>query len=138
MLERQKPNMGLANFLKRRMKLVNVGQKDLTDKFSISKGTVSRWLRGNIGASPKLPTFVAFSEALQTPLGQLLEQAGYPIDQPTEPSDRHLHLARKLDAYPWLAERLDDLMRVSDVEFRELMEYVEFRRRGQSDDRSIA
>jgi transcriptional regulator with XRE-family HTH domain len=135
---RTKPNRGFANFLRRRMRLVDVEQKDLTDTFSISKGTVSRWLNGNIGAAPQMPTFVAFSAALQTPLVQLLEQAGYPIEWPTEPSDRHLRLARKLDAYPWLVERLDDLMRLSDDEFQELMEYVEFRRLGQSDDQSTA
>lgn len=130
-----KLNMGLANFIRKRMNEIQIKQKDLSDKFGIQKSTASRWLNGNIGDPPELPTFVAFSEALQTPLWRLLEQAGYKIEQPTDPEASDRQLARQIEAtaelrpiVQWLFD-LDLADRVAVMTFVEVLQ----RRRAELD-----
>lgn len=91
----------LANHIKKRMDELNIAQKDLTDRFGISKGTASRLLNGQI-EDPELPTFVLLSEALQEPLWKLLEIAGYKVERPTDPADSDRQLARQIEATPEL------------------------------------
>jgi transcriptional regulator with XRE-family HTH domain len=91
----------LANFVKKRMGEVGVTQKELTDIHKIPKGTVSRFLNGQV-KDHELPTFVVFSEVLQVPLWRLLEAAGYEIERPTDPAESDRRLARQIEATPEL------------------------------------
>lgn len=131
-----KPNMNLANFLKKRMKQEGVTQKDFTDRFGIPKATVSRWLNGNIGDPPELPTFVAFSEALQTPLWRLLEQAGFEVERPTDPAESDRRLARQIEATPELRPIVQWLFDLDLNDRAAVMTFVEIlqRRRAESDE----
>lgn len=136
MTAQTKLNMNLANFLKRRMREVGVTQVELTDRFKISKGTVSRWLNGNIGDPPELPTFVAFSEALETPLWRLLEQAGYKVERPTDPDESDRQLARKIEATPELRPIVQWLFDLDLNDRAAVMTFVEIlqRRRAELDE----
>lgn len=137
MQAQSKPNMNLANFLKRRMKEVGVEQKDLTDKFGISKGTASRWLNGLIGDPPELPTFVAFSEALQTPLWRLLEQAGYEVERPTDPAESDRQLARQIEATPELRPIVQWLFDLDLDDRAAVMTFVEVLQRRRAEQGEI-
>lgn len=129
------PNHKFANFVRKRMKEVGVEQKDLTATFGIPGATASRWLKGNLGTTPELPMFVMFSEALQTPLWQLLEQAGYKVERPTDPEASERQMARQIEATPelrpivqWLLD-LDLADRVAVMTFVEILQ----RRRAEQD-----
>lgn len=129
------PNNKFANFIRRRMKEVQVEQRDLVAKFSIPQATVSRWLKGVIGDPPSLPVFVMFSEALQTPLWQLLEQAGYKVERPTDPDFSERQMARQIEATPELRPIVQWLFDLDLNDRAAVMTFVEIlqRRRAEQD-----
>lgn len=128
-------NHKFANFVRKRMKEVQVEQKELTVKFGIPGGTASRWLKGNLGDPPSLPVFVMFSEALQTPLWQLLEQAGYKIEQPTDPEASEREMARQIETTPELRPIVQWLFDLDLADRAAVMAFVEIlqRRRAEQD-----
>ena len=128
-----KPNMNLANFLWKRMREEGVAQKDLTSRFKIPGATASRWLKGNIGDPPELPTFVAFSEALNTPLWRLLEQAGYKVEHPTNPDESDRRLARQIEATPELRPIVQWLFDLDLTDRAAVMTFVEILQRRRAD-----
>ncbi len=128
-------NHQFANFIRKRMKDVPVSQQELTTKFGIPSGTVSRWMNGNLGDNPTLQIFVAFSEALQTPLWKLLEQAGYRIEEPTDPEVAERELARQIEATPELLPIVHWLLDLDLSDRAAVMTFVEIlqRRRAELD-----
>lgn len=125
----------LADYITRWLRQRGLGQNQLASRAKIRPSTLSNIMTKE-GILPKPKTVKQLASAMGVDGSVLTALIGYPIAQTTDPSDRHLYLARQLDAFPWLTERLDDLMRVSDDEFRELMDYLQFRHRDRSDDQS--
>lgn len=126
----------LANFIRERMAARGWSQGQLAAKAAIRDSTLSNILNKD-GVIPRPDTVKALAEALEVDPPLLTALLGYPIDSSSDPGARYVRLAREIEALPWVAERIDDLLRLSPERFQELMDYLDFRRhRRQSGDRS--
>ena len=77
---------------------------------------------------PRVDTLEKIAQALDEPLWVLIEASGYRLDAPHLSRADVEQLARSLQSYPWMADRLDQLMGLSAEEFRDALDYVTFRR----------
>lgn len=127
-LDRDNGVSRLANFLRERMAARGWNQGQLAAKAEIRESTLSNILNKE-GVIPRPDTVKALAKALEIDPPFLTALLDYPIDSSSNPNSRYVRLARELEASPWLAERIDDLLHLSPEEFRELMDYLDFRRR---------
>lgn len=127
------PNHRFANFINSRMDVIDLAPIDLTTRFGIPVATVSRWRAGDLGENPELKNFVAFSEALESPLWEVLEQAGYPIERPTDPAETDRQLARQIEATPELRPIVQWLFDLDLDDRLAVMTFVEVLRRRRAE-----
>ncbi len=123
----------LANYIRSRMKLLERNQTDIAGRAGITESTLSNILNSKKkkdGSStiPRPETIKGLARALETEGALLTSLLGYPVG-PVGDSDRYEEISRRLPGVPWLADRLSDLMELSEDEFHELMEWIDFRRR---------
>jgi transcriptional regulator with XRE-family HTH domain len=102
-------------------------QSDLAAKVGLNAPTLNRLITGKV-KDPELPTFVLLAEALGDPLWRILEEAGYKVEQPTDPEASERELARQIEATPelrpiveWLFD-LDLADRVAVMTFVEILQ----------------
>jgi len=120
----------LANFIRSRMKYLGKSQVDIAGMAGIKESTLSNILNPKKEAGSIIPrpgTIKGLAKALQTEGALLTSLLGYPVG-PVGDDDRYEEIARRLPGVPWLADRLPDLMELSEDEFRDLMEWLDFRR----------
>jgi len=97
------------NYVLKRMGDVGIQtQAELASKVGLRPPTLNRLIRGKV-KDPELPTFVLLAEALEEPLWRVLEEAGYVIERPTDPTESDRQLARQIEAAPELRPIVDDL-----------------------------
>lgn len=128
----------LANFIRSRMRQIGKNQVDVASGAGIKESTLSNILnpKKKSGATiPRPGTIKGLAKALDTEGALLTSLLGYPVG-PVGDGDRYEEIARRLPGVPWLADRLSDLMELSEEEFRELMELVDFRRQQRTENRS--
>lgn len=129
----KEPNHRFANFLKRCMEQANTDRAVLINNFDIAPATVSRWLKGNLGENPKLENFVSFAKALGVPLWQVLEEAGYTVERPTDPAESDRQLARHIEATPELRPIVQWLFDLDVDDRAAVMTFVEVLKQRRSE-----
>lgn len=98
------------------------GIRDLAERTNLGVGTLSRLM--NQKAAPDLETLVKLSNGLSEPLADVVEWAGYDLGLPAD-SDALLARLRAEAAHdPQLAEILDLLREVSDLDRRAVLTYL--------------
>lgn len=121
----------LSEYVNRWLKREGKGQNELAALAKIRPSTLSH-LMNKKEPLPKPATVKKLAGAMGIDASVLTMLLGYPIESTTNPDGRLIELARRLAAFPWLTERIDDLMRLSGDEFQELMDYLAFRQRNRN------
>jgi len=120
----------LANFIRSRMRFLGKNQSDIAAGAGIKESTLSNILNPKKKSGSTIPrpaTIKGLAKALETEGALLTSLLGYPVG-PIGDDDRYDEIARRLPGVPWLADRLPDLIELSEDEFRDLMEWLDFRR----------
>jgi transcriptional regulator with XRE-family HTH domain len=128
----------LANFIRSRMRFLGKNQVDIAAGAGIKESTLSNILNPKKKSGSTIPrpaTIRGLAKALQTEGALLTSLLGYPVG-PVGDDDRYEEIARRLPGVPWLADRLPDLMELSEDEFRDLMEWLDFRRQNANRSKS--
>lgn len=117
----------LSGYIRRRMRELGIGhQAELARRAGISTGGLSYILNAESVLS-KPDTIDRLAKALEVEPAELTSRMGYDVDAST-PDAMTVRLARAIEARPWLADRKDQLLSLSEEEFHELMDLAEFRR----------
>jgi len=128
----------LANFIRSRMRFLGKSQADIAGMAGIKESTLSNILNPKKKSGSTIPrpgTIKGLAKALETEGALLTSLLGYPVG-PIGDGDRYEEIVRRLPGVPWLADRLPDLMELSEDEFRDLMQWVDFRRNQKNASRS--
>ncbi len=123
----------LANVIRMWLDHNGKGQNWLASKAKIRTSTLS-YLMNKEDALPRPETVKKLALAMDIEGVILTELLGYPVTASDDLDGKYVELARQLEAFPWLVERLNDLLHLEESEFVEMMDYLRFRH--QSGDRS--
>lgn len=115
----------LANYIRQKIAGRGWNQGQLARAAQIRASTLSNIL--NKKSIPRPETLIAIAHALDIEPPVLTALAGYPVDSALDPDVQVIHLARRLEAAPWIVARISELLSLSQEEFEELMRYSEFR-----------
>lgn len=116
----------VAVFLEAEMKKRGWQPSDLASKAELRPSTLS-YILNTSGAIPRPEAVRALAKALGIDASLITALAGYPIEASADPEGRYAILGRQVSALPWLAERVTDFLALSQEEFEELMDYLDFR-----------
>lgn len=118
----------LADYIRLKLNEKNWLPAELARRAKISRGGLSHILNkdGNI---PKPGTLEKIAGALGVEPVELTSKVGYTVDRVNDPGSRDVRLARAIVDRPWMAARQELLLSLSQDEFDELMDEVEFRRK---------
>lgn len=123
------------NYVRKRMRERQIkDQATLAAKVGLKPPTLSRLINGKV-EDPELPTFVLLAEALEDPLWRVLEEAGYKIERPADPSDSDRQLARQIELSPELRPIVEDLFALDADDRSAVVAFLQAlrRRRGSGD-----
>lgn len=124
----------VAVFLEAEMKKRGWQPGDLASAADMRPSTLS-YILNKPNSIPRPEAVKALARALEVDASLITALAGYPIEGSADPEGRYAVIGRQVSALPWLAERVTDLLQLSQGEFQELMDYLDFRRSRQSRDR---
>ena len=108
------------------------GQNELADVAGIRRSTLSNIVNKE-NVNPRPDTIRKLARAMGVDGVVLTALLGYPVQADGDPDGRFVLLARQLDAFPWLVERLDDFLKLSERRFLEAMDYLDHRDRRSAD-----
>jgi transcriptional regulator with XRE-family HTH domain len=115
----------LGDFILRRIAELNLSQRAAAERFGVSRSTLNDIIRGST-KSQDLPTLETIAKALGVPLAQLLELAGFTLDDrrdaERERQERQLRYLTPQDKEFLLDEMSPD-------ELRDLIDYARKQRR---------
>jgi DNA-binding Xre family transcriptional regulator len=99
-------------------------QKDLSAEAEIPKATVSRLVNDHV-QEPELTTLLKLSQALEVPLGQIMELAGFPVQAPGSSEARQTRLIALSENLPWLTPVIEEIAGLSPDERESVLTYLE-------------
>ncbi|MCG8347783.1 MAG: XRE family transcriptional regulator [Chloroflexales bacterium] len=114
----------LSNFLREQMRRRGWEQKDLSAEAEIPKATVSRLVNDHV-QEPELTTLLKLSQALEVPLGQIMELAGFPVQAAGSPEARQTRLIALSENLPWLTPVIEEIAALSPDERESVLTYLE-------------
>ncbi len=118
----------LADFIRYRMDVLGKNQSEIAADAGIGEPALSYILTKKREVRPTPDTIRGLAKALDVKPALLTSLLGYPVEPIPDIDERLYEIARQLLAAPWVADRIDDLLRVPRDEFDELMRYLSFRR----------
>ncbi len=122
----------LVNFINYQMGMLGKIPAQVADDGGLSRSALSYILTKEAkGGKPPLPepeTIKKLAKGLEVHPSNLTSSMGYPTDPIPDIDERLYALALQLLGAPWLAERIDDFLRLPRGEFDELMRYLDFHR----------
>lgn len=128
----------LVNFINDRMGKLGKIPAQVADDGGLSRSALSYILtKEKKGGSPPMPvpeTIKKLAKGLEVHPAILTSSMGYPTDPIPDIDERLYVLALQLLAAPWLAERIDDFLRLPRSEFDELMRYLDYHHPSPPDD----
>lgn len=99
--------------------------RKVANRIGISHSALVKIVKRNIKTMPDLKTLELIASAYGLTLPAVIEMAGAILGD----GDRYARLARELERLPWIAERFDDLMSLSEDEFTYFLDFVVWKRR---------
>lgn len=121
----------LGRFLKTAIDKRGWTQKDLADKSGIKPSNISRLIKGKV-EEPELSTLVRLSEALNTPLGHLIELAGFSIGPMGTPESQQIRLWVLTQQMPEIAAIAEELASLPPDDLKSVLDHLETVRRRRS------
>lgn len=118
----------LADVIRRWLEHNSKSQNELARLAGIRTSSLS-YIVNKEDALPKPVTIKKLAAAMDVDGVVLTALLGYPTQPRGQPADEYVELARRLEALPWLVERLNDLLHLDQKEFQEVMDYLDYRRR---------
>ena len=123
----------LVNFIRHRMKVLEINQAKVAAIAEISESSLSYILtkkpkKEGDQVRPEPDTIKGLAKAIEVHPSVLTFLLGYPTEPIPDIDERLYELARQLLGAPWLAERIGDFLRLPRSEFDELMRYLDFHR----------
>lgn len=130
----------LVNLIKQRMADLKKTSAEVADDGELSRAVLSNIMtkeaKGGRPVRPEPETIRKLAVGLDVHPSVLTAALGYPVEPIPDIDERLYELATRLLAAPWLADRIDDFLKLPRKDFDELMEHLDFRRRRQNADRS--
>ena len=114
---------GLTILLKREMDIQNLGLRDLASLSNLAPSTLSK-IMNTPNHTPELKTLAALSNALNLPLGRLIEACGYDVGSVGNPDDVQRQIAAIARAVPELREMFLDLAHSNNDVRRSVIAYM--------------
>lgn len=103
------------------------GQNELADMAGISRSAMSSIMTSKTKV-PYPETVKKLAAAMGVDGVVLTALLGYPTQADGEPGARFVELARRLEAFPWVINRIDDLLLLDESEFQVAMEHFDLAR----------
>ncbi len=99
--------LDLADYLHAEVKQTSL--RDVASKTGVSKSAIDNIIKRQIRRLPKIETLQRLADYYKLSLPTIVEMAGAVMGG----DDRYLRLARELETKPWIADRFDELARLS-------------------------
>jgi transcriptional regulator with XRE-family HTH domain len=120
----------LVNFINERMKRLGKNQAQIAAAAGLQPGAISYILtkeaKGGKPVRPEPETIRKLAIGLEVHPSLLTFLMGYPTEPVKDIDDRLYEMAMRLLGAPWLADRIDDFLRLPRSEFDELMKFHDF------------
>lgn len=123
MREQMSRQMDLADFLQNEVDHSSI--RKVAKRIGIAPTTVTSIAKRKRQRMPDVDTLRAIADAYGFTLPVVVEMAGAALGD----TERYTKFARELELHPWLTEKWDELTRMTQDEFREAMDYLEWRKR---------
>src|SRR5262245_46370881 len=107
-------------------------QNELAAVAGIGRSSLS-YIMNKEDANPRPEMIKKLAAAMGIDGVVLTALLGYPVQADADVDGRYVLLARQLAAFPWLERRLTDFLRLDQLEFEEMMDYLAVRRRRRVD-----
>lgn len=122
----------LVDFINLRMGQLKKTPSEVADDGGLSRAVLSNIMtkeaKGGKPVRPEPDTIKKLAVGLDVHPSILTAALGYPTEPIQGIDERLYELSVRLLAAPWLAERIDDFLRLPKSDFDELMSHLEFRR----------
>jgi transcriptional regulator with XRE-family HTH domain len=118
----------LTDFIRYRMDVLKKNQSEVAADAGIGEPALSYIMTKKKEVRPTPDTIKGLAKAREVRPALLTSLLGYPVEPIPDIDERLYEIARQLLVAPWVADRIDDLLKVPRGEFDELMRYLEFRR----------
>lgn len=122
----------LAAYLRREIKSRGQNPSSFARKAQIPITTLN-YILNTPDAKPTPAVLEKIAAGLGIEPAELTSKIGYTVDKIKNPDGKTVRLARAIADRPWMAARQDLLLSLSEEEFDQLMDEVEFRRQRQRD-----
>lgn len=123
----------LGSYLSSQLRQRGMDAKSFAQHSKIPEATISRIINGS--QKQKMATLLKIADGLDVPPIEVLTVAGYDLDG--ESDDKKLtRLNRLVEALPWLSSGLPKIAELSESEFAEILQYIEFRQFRRKRDQS--
>jgi transcriptional regulator with XRE-family HTH domain len=120
----------LVNFIHEQMARLGKGQSQISDAAGLRRGVLSNILtkekKGGKPVRPEPETIRKLAIGLEVHPSLLTFLMGYPTEPIPDIDERLYEMAQRLLAAPWLADRIDDFLKLPRSEFEQLMKFHDF------------
>lgn len=120
----------LVNYIRDRMDKLGKVQAQVADDGDLKRQVLSNIMtkeeKGGKPVRPGPDTIKKLAVGLEVHPSLLTFLLGYPTDPIPDIDERLYELARQLLAAPWLAERIEDFLRLPRHDFDDLMRFLDF------------
>lgn len=115
--------MDLADYLQAEVDKVRSVRK-VAAHIDVSKTTVQNIIKRKLKGMPELATLEKIAAAYELTLPAVVEMAGAMLGD----GDKFARLARELEQSPWIRDRFDELVGLTEAEFNYALDLIAFRR----------
>jgi len=123
--------LDLADYIKADVDKTSL--RKVAKKTGVSKSTIAKIVNRQYKSErPKVDTLEKIAGAYHLTLSTVVEMAGAMMG---DGGDMYVRLARELEKTPWVVERFDDLVRMTEAEFHRLMDHLAWQRLQEEDRR---
>lgn len=115
--------MDLADYLQIEVDKTSV--RAVAKHIDIAKTTVQNIVKRNLKTMPDMPTLQKIADAYGITVPTVVEMAGAMLGD----TEKYTQIARELELHPWIAEEWTRLSSMTKDEFKEAVDYMEWRKR---------
>lgn len=117
--------MDLAEFMQAELDKPKSSVRKVAKRLHISPTTVQKIAKRQIQTMPEVDTLQRIADHSGLTLSTVVEMAGAMMGD----VERYTRLAREIELHPWVVEEWPRLTRMTKAEFKEAIDYIEWRKR---------
>lgn len=125
MKERVNSQMDLADFMQGELDKPKSSIRKVAKWLHIAPTTVAKIAKRQIQTMPEVDTLQRIADNSGMSLALVVEMAGAMMGD----TEKYAQIARELEAHPWIVEEWKYLTSITREQFKEAVDYIEWRRR---------